>query len=230
MSNEVKKDLVEATAGVLIAAASVTAASAAALPGLLGIAWQQHQNRRVQKWWDYLSRGATNPKELEARVLAGLLEDDANTIAGIVEGARAAVAAIDLAAVPIIAQLTRRYCQENDLPRWFLRGSLVLFEDLDAGEIKALRRFIADLKDIDAPSITAVARVGRHEWQAFPTAEATAKTKLSPFEEPVRLFAAIKRTGLGHDSGGYGIGGAPEAIVIERTVIDWLHSALDIID
>jgi hypothetical protein len=42
----------------------------------------------------------------------------------------------------------------------------------------------------------------------------------------VRLFSALKRAELAHNSGGFGIAGSPNAVVIDRAVVGWLLRAL----
>jgi hypothetical protein len=235
--SETTKDLVEVvTAGTMVAvaaAAPLAAAAAAAplaaatLPGLIGVAWQQRQARRVDRWWKLVTEGAADAKQLEDRVLAGLADDDESVVAGVVEGARAATAAVDLAAIPIIAELSRRHFRDRDLPRWFYRGALELLERLEASDIAVSRTFVGELNAVeDSESITALAGLGAKGWRAFPTGKPDAAIELTPFAEPIRLLGNMKRSGLGYDSGGYGIAGAAEVIVVQRRVVNWLSPLL----
>jgi hypothetical protein len=217
--SETTKDLVEVvTAGTMVAvaaAAPLAAAAAAAplaaatLPGLIGVAWQQRQARRVDRWWKLVTEGAADAKQLEDRVLAGLADDDESVVAGVVEGARAATAAVDLAAIPIIAELSRRHFRDRDLPRWFYRGALELLERLEASDIAVSRTFVGELNAVE-------------DSESKPDAA----IELTPFAEPIRLLGNMKRSGLGYDSGGYGIAGAAEVIVVQRRVVNWLSPLL----
>ncbi len=76
-----------------------------AITGLTGVS--------CDRGWGRIADRSTNRAELEQEVYAGLLADNAGTIAGIVDGARAAIAAVDLAAVPVIAELSRLHLQEG---------------------------------------------------------------------------------------------------------------------
>lgn len=87
-----------AVGGAMVAVAA-SALPAATMPVLAAMAWERYQSRRVKTWWEFVTKRATDGKQLEDRVLAGLAEDDESVVAGIVEGARAATAAVDLAAV-----------------------------------------------------------------------------------------------------------------------------------
>jgi hypothetical protein len=222
--SEETKDLVEVvTAGAMVAVAA-SSLPAATVPVLAGMAWQRYQSRRVKAWWELVTKSAADAKQLEDRVLAGLAEDDESVVAGVVEGARAATAAVDLAAVPIIAELSRRHFQDRNLPRWFYRGALELLERLDASDIAVLRTFVGELSTVEeSESITALAGLGAKGWKAFPTNKVDAAVALTPFAEPIRLLGNLKRAGLGHDSNGWGISGAAEAIVVQRRVVDWLR-------
>ena len=225
--SEATKDLVEIVAGGAMVAVAASALPAATVPVLAGMAWSRYQSRRVNAWWEFVTKGAADAKQLEDRILAGLAEDDESVIAGIVEGARAATAAVDLAAVPIIGELSRRHFQDRDLPRWFYRGALELLERLDASDVAVLRTFVAELSTVEvAESITALAGLGEKGWKAFPTSNVDATVALTPFAEPIRLLGNLKRAGLGHDSNGWGISGAAEAIVIQQRVVEWLHALL----
>ena len=226
MSDDTKKDLVEVGTAVAMVAVGAAALPAAALPVLVGTAWLHYQERRTSAWWGRIADRSTNHAELEQKMYAGLLADDASTIAGIVDGARAAIAAVDLATVPVIAELSRLHLQEG-LPRWIYRGALELVERLDATQLAALRTLLSDIDAVpEAESVTAIAGHGAKEWSAFPTEAPEKHRPLTPSPNAVRLFSALKRAELAHNSGGFGIAGSPNAVVIDRAVVGWLLRAL----
>lgn len=131
--------------------------------------------------------------------------------------------------MPLIAELSRRHFQNRDLPRWFYRGALELLERLEASDIAVLRTFVSELSAVeDSDSTTALAGLGAKGWKAFPTSKVDAVVTLTPFAEPIRLLGNMKRAGLGHDSNGWGISGAAEAVVVQRRVVDWLRSLLEL--
>ena len=223
-----RKDVVEMAAAASLAVAGAAALPAAAIPGAVGIVWAQFQNRRTETWWNYVLEGRGNtPDELVARIVKGLTSDDENVIAGIVIGARAAAAAIERAAVRVIAVLSRRFLHQRDIPRWFYSGALEVLERVDAVELGALRRLLVETKDIRSDSITIIGDIeGDRGWRAFQTSVTDPFVKLTPFEKPLRLFGYLKRAGVGFDSAGFGIGGSPKVLVLDREPMDWMCTAL----
>lgn len=225
--SEKSKDALETAAATGLALAGAAAVPAAAVPGLVGDAWRRLQERRVQKWWKLVVERPGTPADLSARIVAGLAEDDENVIAGVVGGARAASSVIELSAVPVIAELSRRYFQERDLPRWFYGGALEVLERVDAPELGALRQLFVEIKNIRSDSITILGDTeGDRSWRAFQTSVTDPWQQLTPFPKPARLFGYIKRAGLGFDSGGFGISGSPKVLVVDREPADWLREAL----
>lgn len=225
--DEKAKDALEIATATGLALAGASPIAAAAIPGVLGLAWKRLQDRRVKKWWDLVVERTGTPEELSAKIEAGLAEEDENVVAGVVGGARAASSAIELSAVPVIAELSRRFLQEQDLPRWFYRGALELLERLEAAEMRALRQLFTEIRGIPSDSITVIGdTAGDRAWRAFPTSTPDAAQPLTPFLKPARLFGYMKRAGLGFDSGGYGIGGSPNVVVADREPVEWLCAAL----
>lgn len=221
------KDAVTTGAAISLAITGVIGAPAAAVPGLVGLAWMRLQDRRVKKWWKLVVDRAARPAELAEKIEAGLAEDDENVVAGVVGGARAASAAIELAAVPVIAELSRRYFQEHDLPRWFYRGALEVLERVDAAELGAVRQMFVEIREIRSDSITIVGDIeGDRSWRAFQTSVTEPAQPLTAFQKPARLFGYLKRAGLGFDSSGFGIGGSPKVLVVDREPADWFRDAL----
>jgi hypothetical protein len=226
MSDHTTKDLIEVgvAAGVVLAGAA--ALPAAIAPGVVGAAWMALYKRRVARWWKLVSERGTPPEELAAKVQKGLLQEDENVIAGVVEGARAATASVDIAAVPVIAELSRRFLSEEDIPRWFYRGSLEVLERLSAGELGSLARLLVEMEEIASDTITVTANLpGEKGWKAFQTSVPDAHVSISRFDDSARVFGYLKRAGLGQESNAWGHSGAAEAIVIEHRVASWLRQA-----
>jgi hypothetical protein len=223
--SEQTKDTIETAANAALAVAGVAGVKAATIPGMLGLAYAKFQQGRHEKWWTLVIEGREDPSDLVARINAGLAEEDDKVITGVVGGARAAAAAIELAAVPVIAALSRRYLNEQDLPRWFYRGALEVLERVDALELGALKTLLLEIKDIRSDSITIVGDAGGQlDWRAFQTPEQW--QKLTTFKSPSRLFGYLKRAGLGYESDHYGTVASPSVLVIERDTSDWLRDAL----
>ncbi len=214
-------------ASVAVAVAGVAGGIAAAIPGSVGLAWARHQDRRVKKWWRVVVEGAGDPEKLVAAIEAGLATDDENVVAGVVGGARASAFAIELAAVPVIAVLSRRYFERNDLPRWFYRGALEVLELVDAPELGALRRLFVEIQGIRSDSITILGDLdGDRGWRAFQASVIDPSVQLTPFEKPARVFGYLKRAGVGFESAGYGISASPKVLVLDREPMDWMREAL----
>lgn len=226
MNKESEKDLVEASVTTTLAlSGGPIAAAVAVAPLMISSAWQALQSRRANKWWDGVCR-ADEAGDLQAKIRTGLLEDSEYVIAGVVEGARAACAAVDMAAVPIIAELSRRFISAEDIPRWFYRGSLELFERVNAEDIRVLRVLFGEIESITTPKVTLSARDPAQN-RAFPSdGDPRNGIPITPIADPERIFSLIKRVGLGFESDGWGMSGAANAVVIKRDVIGWLRSAL----
>src|SRR6185295_14940190 len=131
MKDEVKDALTTAAATglALVAAAGAGGAiAAAAIPGVVGIAFMRLYDRRTKRWWEAIIDGASSPEELQTKIADGLFNEKERVVAGVVGGARAAASAIEVDAVLAIAELSRRFLEAEDLPIWFYRGALTLFE------------------------------------------------------------------------------------------------------
>lgn len=220
-----KKDHLEVLAAGGLAVAGVSALPAAVLPGLIGDAYRRLQDRRVARWSSLMLDHAASPEKLVAMIETGLAKDDENVVAGVVGGARAAAAAVELSAVATIAVLSRRYLQQQDLPRWFYRGALEVLERVDAAELGALRCLVGEISSIRSDRCAVIADApGEGSWRAFQYSVPDPYVTLTPFANPSRLFAYLKRAGIAFD--GEGVGGITNVMVIEREVIDWLSQAL----
>lgn len=224
---EKTKDAIETAATAGLVWAGKTGVAAAALPGLLGVAWTRFQERRVESWWKLVIERAEAADELVAKIEAGLAEDNETVVTGVVGGARAATSAVELSAVTVIAEVSRRYFQQGDLPRWFYRGALEVLERVDATELGNLRRLFVEIKDVPSDSITVLGDLaGDRGWHAFPTSTVEQRFQLTAFSKPARVFSYLKRSGLGFDSSGYGIGGSPNVVVLDREPSAWFREAL----
>jgi hypothetical protein len=229
------KDVIETSATVALTAAAVTGAMAAAIPGILGILYAEFRKRREEKWWNLVTDGDEVPGKTADRVAAGLATDNANVVAGVVGGAHAAASAIELAAVPIIAVLSRRYLKEGDIPLWFYRGALDVIQRLNAMELRALRTLLMEIAVLQSNRVVVLAaEYGDAEWYAshahvegdegFEMTDARAP--LTRFASPSRLFAYLMREGLAFPNNGLGSVGLSEIIIIERDTAAWLREAM----
>lgn len=228
--NDQKKDIAVTTAATALAVVGVAAGVGAAIPGGVGLALQRLYDRRTKKWWALVVERSLAPEELAARIAAGLAEDDEHVVAGVVGRARAAASAVELSAVVVIAELSRRHFEAQDLPRWFFRAALTLFEQLEASELYALRRLLVEAAPIRSDEILIAGDIEGEAtpWRASQLSVLVPFEHLTPFDSPRRLFGYLKRCGLGHESPGVGFVGSPAHVVIERQVADWLRDALSI--
>lgn len=226
--NERRKDVLETAAAGALALAGAVGLSAAAIPGAVGIAFHRFQERRSQAWWNRVIHGATEPDALVAQIEAGLATDDVHVVAGIVGGARAAASSVELAAVSVIAELSRRYISTRDLPRWFFRAALELFEQLEASDLFALRTLLHEIEPIRSESIAITGDIGgeARPWRAHQLTVSEPSHDLTPFPTPSRLFGYLKRVGLGYESQGIGYVGSPRHVVLDRDVATWLREAM----
>lgn len=229
MKNDTKKDFLEAGIAMTVAVAGGPLAIAvAAAPSLIGTAWMGMQTRRVNKWWQCVCR-ADDAGELQAKIETGLLNESEHVIAGVVEGARAASAAVDMAAVPIIAELSRRFIAAGNIPRWFYRGSLDFLERLTASEIASIRLLLQETESITDEKVTIIGDVGDGPWQIFRTPDPTLPPqepiRLTKFEDADRLFSAMKRSQLGFEWNALGYSASSDVIVVRREVLGWLRAA-----
>ena len=225
---EKTKDTLETAANVVLTIAGAAGAAVAGLPGGLGLAYGRFHHKRVRRWWDLVADRNRAPEDLAARIETGLAEDDEHVVAGVVGGARAASSAIELAAVVVIAELSRRFLHERDLPKWFYRGALALFEQLEAAELGALRRLLREIEPIRSESILIAGDIDgeAQPWRAAQLSVAEPFEVLTPFASPSRLFGYIKRVGLGYDSRGVAYVGSPRHVVMDRDVATWLREAM----
>ena len=229
MNNDTKKDFLEAGMAMTVAVAGgPLAVAAAAAPSLIGTAWMGMQTRRANKWWQCILR-ADDAGELQAEIESGLLNESEHVIAGVVEGARAACAAVDLAAVPIIAELSRRFIAAEDIPRWFYRGSLEFLERLTATEIASIRRLLQETESMTSAEITILGPRTDRPWRAEevcdPSADRRDTIQVTPFEDALRLFVSLKRCDLSLESNPWGDADDPNVVVIKREVLGWLRAA-----
>lgn len=240
MNNDTKKDLVEVGTAMTVAVASgplaaafpavhtAIAVAAAAAPTLIAAAWNSLQRRRVENWWTCICT-ASDGAALQQKILMGLESDTDNVIAGVTEGARAACAAVDMAAVPIIAELSRRFLAAEDIPRWFYRGSLEFLERLTASEIASIRLLLQETESITDAEVTIIGDVGDGPWQIYrmpdPALPPQEPIRLTKVEDADRLFSAMKRCQLGFEWNAYGYSASPDVIVVKRDVLGWLRAA-----
>jgi hypothetical protein len=227
MSNDLKKDLIEVSAAAaLVVATGPLSGLAAAFTPLIGAAWQACSARRMETWLQRLL-ATKDAAQLEAEIHRALLDESEEVVAAVVEGARAAASAISLAAVPIIAELSRRFLVAADIPRWFYRGSLELFERVSAEDIRVLRVLLQDIESITSPKVTLIAG-GAEKNRAIPIDGNTMSgmIPITAIADPERIFSLIKRVGLGFESSGWGMAAAANAVVIDREVLGWLRAAL----
>lgn len=227
MSDE-KKDRLETAASTALALVGAAALPSAVIPGAVGIAFLRLSDRRIKKWWELVTHGSKTPEELAERVAIGLAEDDEHVVAGVLGGARAAATSVEPAAVVIIAELSRRYFEDATLPRWFYRSALALFEQLDNGELFALRRLLREIEPIRSDAIVIAGDIDgeAQPWRAAQLSVENPYEALTPFPSPSRLFGYIKRAGLGYESRGMGFVGSPRHVVLDREVATWLREAM----
>ena len=145
MKRETKKALAKRTATVLAAAAG-----AGVLSPLAGDvaerafeALSKSNASRVRELFDHALRG-DDAEELAARLNRAFLEDDPEVVATFIQAGRAAMEAVEPAAVPSIGLLFRRALAENAerLPRWQMRAYLRTLEEVTAEELGDLREFV----------------------------------------------------------------------------------------
>jgi hypothetical protein len=228
--NDQAKDALVTVAGTGLALLSGTGAAVAAIPGVVGIAFIRLYERRTKKWWEAVINGSRSPEELTDHIAAGLMKDNEHVVAGIVGGARAAASAIELDAVLVIAELSRRFFEQKDLPMWFYRSALALLEQLEASELRALRRLLHEISTIRSDKIAVAGDIEGEvqPWRAHQFSVEQPSVALTPFPASSRLFGYIKRVGLGHDSNGVGYVGTPQHVVIEHDVAIWLRDAMPV--
>jgi hypothetical protein len=228
MSNDAKKDLLEAgTAAALAISISPIAAVVAAAPAMIGAAWQSMQTRRANKWWQCICK-ADDAGELQLKIETGLRKESEHVIAGVVESARAACSAVDMAAVPIIAELSRRFIAAEDIPRWFYRGSLQFLERLTAVEIGSIRLLLRETESITTERITIIGSRDERPWRAEAVYNPTIDHEtinLTPFADSRRLFVWMKRCDLSLESNAWGDADDPNVVVITHQVLGWLRTA-----
>lgn len=227
---EKTKDVIEGGANVALALAGAAGALAAGIPNLIVVAWTAHQERRIQKWARLVIDRSKSPDEIAARITGGLASGDERVVAGVVGGARAASSAIEPAAVVVIAELTRRFLQDGDLPRWFFRGALEVLERLEAGELGALRWLLKEIEPIQSERITMIGDVvfrspnpddDEKPWRAVETGGRSPSVRLTPFPDPYRLFGYIRRAGLEVETGA-----SPAVLIVERMTVTWLREVV----
>jgi hypothetical protein len=120
-----------------------------------------------------------------------------------------ACSAVDLSAVAIIAELSRRFVAANDVPRWFYRGSLELLERISDQEIAAQRTLLTEIESITAATVTIIAGHGDGQNTTFPSGDPKNQTAISPIVEPERVFSIMKRAALGSNLTGTASRGLP---------------------
>jgi hypothetical protein len=139
----------------LAAGASATEVAAAGVPSLVNLAvdaWRSLQRRRVQKWWESVLNTDEDSAQLAARIAAGLVEEQDTVVQGVIGGARAASEAIDLAAVPVIAAMSRMFF-DAQVPRWFYRAGVDMVSNLAADELLGLRLFSDAVSSLKSPFV-----------------------------------------------------------------------------
>jgi hypothetical protein len=132
-----------------------------------------------------------------------------------------------MAAVPIIAELSRRFIAAEDIPRWFYRGSLEFLERTSAEQIHAFRLLLRETGQIQSTSdsVTISSGAGPKPNQALPSGEPAAAIEISPIADAARFFSMLKRAGLAFESNAWGHSGSPNIVVITHQVLGWLRAA-----
>lgn len=192
----------------------------------VAVAIATYHRRKANAFWTAAMTHGETVSEFVDWVNARLAEDPDRVTTSFAEGARAAAEKADLAAVPSIALLTRRYAA-GAFPKWFFRGALdvlVMLSAFEFGQLQAIVHQLADrpsddghlqLSNAKGPA-TISSRVGGVESQAPLDFKGHHGNQLS------RYMRLLKQTGLAHESGGYGIGGSHNAMVIETDTVRML--------
>jgi hypothetical protein len=176
-------------------------------------------------WTNVMTKGETT-EEFAEWINARLADDPDRVTASFAEGARAAAERADLAAIPSIGLLLRRYVA-GEFPKWFFRGALDLLVSVDAVQVGVLRDLLRQMAAIssDDGHLTVTNANGPAEIMA-----GQERTPLAfhggPHNQLSRYMRLLKQSGLAHESGGYGLGGSHNAMVIETDTICWLRAII----
>ena len=204
------------------------------------VALSIHTRRKTAAFWKSMMTTGETPDDFCDWVNARLIDDPDRITTAIAEGARAAAEKADLAVVPSIGLLIRRYVS-GDHAKWFFRGALDLLVSLRADEFGVLSNLFRQLANITSSDgfLTVMNEGGRltsdsHERrgavEVSSMGESETRTPLdfkhTPHTPLSRYMRLLKQTGLGHESGGYGIGGSPNVMVIEIKTVAWLYGVL----
>jgi hypothetical protein len=195
--------------------------------GRIKSALESYGRKRMHAWWiAFTERALADPHDVEDEINARIADGDERTMQAILEGSHAAATAIELAVLPAIAMIGRRFVR-GDLPAWFQRNSLAYLSSLSAEEVGHIRALV---HVVCAAVGTAPCQL-LHIWPKLDATTLVIDGK-QPLQElsfvlphAVHVMGELKRHGLGQDATGFQ-GVTPMGIMIEARVVRWLADAL----
>ncbi|HEY1547222.1 MAG TPA: hypothetical protein VGG28_05355 [Kofleriaceae bacterium] len=103
---------------------------------------------RQERWLAELASGAHDPQQFSERLANALAGDEGDAVrAAILESARAALDAVDEAAIPCIGRLTRRFLTtRTPAPRVF-RNLMAMFKMVESETLDTLRSVVTRLRE-----------------------------------------------------------------------------------
>jgi hypothetical protein len=193
------------------------------------VALSFHSQKKKAAFWKGVMTIDETTSDFCDWVNARLAEDPDRITTAFAEGARAAAEKADLAVVPSIGLLVRRYVS-GDHPKWFFRGALDLLVSLGAEEFGVLSNLFRQLANATSSDGLLTVTNAKGPAEVWSVGESDTRNPLdfkeTPHTQLSRYMRLLKQTGLGHESGAYGIGGSLNAMVIETKTVAWLYGAL----
>ena len=193
---------------------------------VVAVAVAAYKRRKAKAFWTTVMTHGETVSQFVDWVNARLAEDPDRVTTSFAEGARAAAEKADLAAVPSIGLLTRRYAAAA-FPKWFFCGALDVLVMLGAFEFGQLQGIVHQLAA--RPSDDGHLQVSNAKGPAAIFSRIDGVESQVPLDfqghqanQLSRYMRLLKQTGLAHESGGYGIGGSHNAMVIEAATARWL--------
>lgn len=232
---DTKKDLLVGAAALIAAAVIAPPAIAAAAGTLVAVGWNRvaaSSQRRAEKLVRQMIDGDAEPEHFAEQLQQRLEGEDEESLAAFRLLLFGAVQAVSPDAFGPMAYVGRSYFR-GTCALSFARASLEFLNQASATDLINLRLLMTELARLDGDVVTVMADAsgrsdGKKAWRAWPDGKAGGSEAIdvTPFAESRYLFGLLKRTGLGSDSGGYGIGGSPKAIEFEKTAITLLKETL----